>query len=88
MADHKQTVFKVWVTQYALTAGIELREVEDCFDVSGDMVQDLSRALFYHGEGKNWHRTRESAVKRANTMREAKIKSLEKSIAKLKKMEF
>lgn len=44
--------------------------------------------VYYHGEDKHWHRTRESAVKRANDMRDAKIKSLEKSIAKLKKMEF
>ena len=39
-----------------------------------------------HGEGKDWHRTKESAVKRAENMRAAKIASMRKSIAKLEKM--
>lgn len=87
MAD--RTVFKAWVTQYALTAGIEQREVEECFDTAKGIVKDLGLPhIYYHGEDKHWHRTRESAVKRATAMRDAKIKSLEKSIAKLRKMEF
>lgn len=39
-------------------------------------------------EGRQWHRTREAAVARALEMREAKIASLERQIAKLRKMEF
>lgn len=88
MAD--RTVFKAYITKCALTAGIQEREVEDCFNTSPGMVRDLGSAYFasFHGEGREWHRTREGAAKRANEMRTDKIKSLEKSIAKLRKMEF
>ena len=38
--------------------------------------------------GKDWHRTPESALARAEEMRKAKIASLKKSIAKLEAMTF
>lgn len=39
------------------------------------------------GEGKQWHRTLASANLRMETMRKTKIKSLEKQLEKLKKLE-
>lgn len=41
-----------------------------------------------HGDGRQWHRTREAAEARAEQMRQAKIASLKKQIAKLEKMTF
>lgn len=84
--ENRQT-FKVFVTKYALTAGIEEVEVEACEGSSG-MVKGPSVFEYYHGEGREWHRTRESAVKKAEDMRARKLESLNKQIAKLEKFKF
>jgi hypothetical protein len=78
---------KVFITKHALTAGIEECEVE----VTGDgMAVDYSGSYpqYFHKEGRDWHRTRESAVKRAEAMRKAKVASLQKSLAVMKAMRF
>lgn len=78
---------KVFITKYALSTSIFERSVEDCGD---GMVKDLESSLpaFYHGEGREWHRTQEAAFARAEEMRVAKIKSLQKQISKLEKLRF
>ncbi len=78
---------KVWITKYALTSGIEV------FDV---VVHENEDMVAYgnvgygdqYAHGKDWHRTYEDAVERAKEMRDQKIKSLRKSIAKLEKLSF
>jgi hypothetical protein len=77
---------RVYITKYALTGGIKL--------VWGELFAE-GRAVKYgkhfesaFGEGRQWHRTFEEAKKRAEEMREAKIASLRKAIAKLEKLEF
>ena len=82
---------KVYVTKYALSDGIQ--EYEDwvvCGDISNDMIQVKSGGsiLRFHGEGRDWHRTREGAVKRAEEMRLAKIASLRKQAERLEKKRF
>jgi hypothetical protein len=89
---------QVWITKYALTKGIFTADVEICADVNPDMVkvvesQDQDNVyyhgdVYYHGEDKDWHRSYLSAARRAVTMRDAKIESLQKQIIKLKRMEF
>lgn len=83
-------VFEGYVTKYALTAGILKRPLETSWETSGGtvMAKDRSDPLgaFYHGEGREWHRTWEGAVARAEEMRKAKLASLRKSIAKLERM--
>ena len=78
---------KVYITKYALTLGIQAREVEFC---SHGMVIDKSTEMtqYFHDEGKGWHKTIESAIKEANRMRDSRIKALEKQIEKLKKLTF
>lgn len=78
---------KVFVTKYALSNGIEEVEVvETC--VPG-LLQNVNHShLHYHTEGKDWHRTMEAAVKKADAMRAKKIASLKKQIAKLENTEF
>ena len=79
---------KVYVTKYALTLGIQEREVVEC---GHGMVKDMDTAFvaqYYHIEGKGWHRTIESAIKHAHVMRDNRIKALEKQIDKLKKLKF
>jgi len=78
---------KVFVTKYALTIGIQEVDVRECGD--GMVVQgDGCYANYYHGEGKEWHRTRESAAARAEEMRRKKIESVKKLVAKLEAMTF
>ena len=78
---------KVWISKYALTSGIKECDVRDCGD---GMVADGNRAsvFFYHGEGCEWHRSKEAALSRAREMRFVKIVSLKKQIAKLEAMDF
>lgn len=81
---------KVWITKYALTTGIYEAEVEDGHRDS--IVVTVPRIWFYvehfHGEGKDWHRTKESAVARAESMRIKKIASLKKSLSAFEKLRF
>lgn len=76
---------KVWITKYALTKGILIKEAEEC-DFNG-MIK-AKYGSYYHGEGREWHRTKESAIKKAEEMRQKKIQSLKNQIEKLEKMEF
>lgn len=88
MVRSDRTKFTAYITKYALTSGIEAIEVEDCFDISQDMVaatKNKYRACYH---GKDWHRTKEEASARAEEMRIAKIASHRKSIAKLEKLRF
>lgn len=84
---------KVWVTKYALSQGIFEAEVnDDCIDIdrSGNMIQvkEGRFTVYYHGEGREWHKEKESAIKRADEMRKKKIESLKKQIEKLENMKF
>ena len=77
---------KVWITKYALTAGIYQEEVERTErGVWKDNGPQRCGQGFY---ANAWHETSESAVARAEKMRAAKIASLEKQIAKLRKLNF
>lgn len=76
---------KVFITKFALTKGIFELEVEDC---GGGMVKGESWHEYFHREGDQWHKTIESAQAKALEMKDKKIKSLEKQIARVKKLEF
>ncbi len=78
---------KVYVTKYALTLGIQEREV---IDVGHGSVRDTATLMpqYFYIEGKGWHKTMESAIKQANRMRDSRIKALEKQIQKLKELTF
>ncbi len=80
--------FTVWITKYALTSGIEKAQAKETSTPS--MIEKCNGGLqpYFHGEGRDWHRTRESAIARAKAMRAAKIKTLTASIRKLEKMTF
>ena len=76
---------KAWVTKYALSSGIEFVNGEVNHNVSSSMLSYGVRCVAH---GKDWHRTPEAALARAEEMRTAKIASLKKQIAKLEKMTF
>ena len=79
---------KVWITRYALTDGILDTDAKVCFDAdaTGNMIS-CDRGYF-HGDGRDWHRTKEAALVRAEKMRQKKIASLKKQIEKLERMKF
>ena len=77
----------VWTTTYALTIGIQKKEV-----VAGKNASDV---FYYPGTSSvhliqkpNWHETEEGAVVRAEKMRKEKIASLHEQIARLEALEF
>ena len=78
---------KVWITKYAMTSRIKEIECEDC---ENGAVKETENPFptFYHDEGKEWHRTKESAIQKAEEMRHKKIASLKKQIEKLEEMRF
>lgn len=82
---------KVYVTKYALTEGIKEMEVEEC-EASPRMVRSVNPdrifGIYFHGEGREWHKTVESAVAKAELMRLKKIQVLKKSLLKLEEMKF
>lgn len=78
---------KIYVTKYALTAGIKEHEAE----VNGSMavVRPIGTAWvtsYYYGN--DWHMTANAASIRAEEMRVAKINSLRKQLAKLEAVKF
>jgi len=77
---------KVWITKYALTAGLFQLEVELCS--SDGMVKHRGNGVtsfdqYFHGEGRDWHKTKESALERAVALTNTKLKSMEKSKKKV-----
>ena len=78
---------KVYITKYALTQGIYEMEVHRMSE-DGSSVYGKAWNEAYHGNGKEWCRTKEEAIKRAEEMRIKKIESLEKQIKKLKGLKF
>lgn len=75
---------KIWNSKYALTEGLIEQEGEE---VGNSMVK-VGSLQYLHGEGKEWHRTRESAAARAEVMRKAKIASVQKQLARLEALRF
>jgi hypothetical protein len=81
---------KAWMTKYALTAGIQEIECELCVSVPGMISRrsNICTTEYFHGEGREWHTSRQSAEDRAEIMRLNRISSLEKQIRKLKALNF
>lgn len=84
---------KVWITKYALSTGIFEAEVNEPNSTTPGLIVAPGRVVgrfdqYFHGEGREWHRTPEAAVLKAEKMRAEKIASLRKSIAKLEKLKF
>lgn len=79
---------KVYITKYALTLGIIIREdAEEC-KTSPSMIRVPSENIcysdaYYHGEGREWCRTEDEALKRFEELKEKKLKSLSKQIRKI-----
>lgn len=83
---------RVWITKYALTEGIIEGEAAKDAGLRGHITllrtghwEPVNFPMFHKGE---WSATEQEAVEAANRMVAKKIKSLEKSLAKYRQMEF
>lgn len=78
----------VWITKYALTTGIMVEQVEEPSQRFPSMIcaKAIGPSAIFHG--KDWHRTKEAAVVRAEDMRTIKLASLEKQIARIQSKIF
>jgi len=82
---------RVWISRYALSEGVYPVEVPDNVELENNNYLSFitEDPLRYHSYGKqDWHLTRERALKRADAMRDAKIKSIERQIARLRALQF
>lgn len=79
-----------WVTKDAMSVGI--------IKVSGEVRHDVSSTMFIYRSagdrydtyvhGKEWHRTKQAALARAEEMRVKKIKALKKRLTELEALKF
>jgi hypothetical protein len=81
-----EAIGPVWVTKYALTDVVQKVPHVILCSIGTEMAK--VGGVYFHGEGRDWHRTEEAAKNRAETMCVAKIESLKKKILKLDKLEF
>jgi len=77
-----------WVTKYALTDGIKVVDATVHHSINSKMISWKEGEYSNNAHGKDWHRTPEEAVLRAEEMRKAKIESLKKSIKKMESLKF
>jgi len=77
---------KVWITKYALTKGIY--EVESELTPVTDSPGKFYASPHKHALTRDWAPTREEAVAQAEKMRDRKLLSIAKQVAKLKAKVF
>ena len=91
MQERKRVM--LWISKFALTKGVFEQECELCDGESaGDLVRPVidgfaSCNAFYWMD-RDCHLTRDNAVRKANDMRERKLKSLRKQMLKIGAMSF
>lgn len=80
---------KIWNTKYALTTGITEHEAEVGENENRALVRKTESSHFdMYLSGKDWHKTKEAAIARANEMKIKKLQSLDKQIKKISAIEF
>lgn len=80
-------VITAYVTKYALTKGIFVVKARVCSDISPTMISQLNASFptcYHKGE---WFRTLEEARVNAEVRRQKKIKSLQKQVEKINKLQ-
>ena len=78
---------KVYITKRALTQGIVEWDCE-MSDQTPKLVKGPGMFEYAYGEGSQWHKTMESAIKKAEQMRVKRIGGLRKQILKLEALRF
>lgn len=78
---------KIWITKYALTAGVLVRNGEPSFDSEMMGYIDEGRCKNYVHK-PHWHTSQEEALSHAEDMRAKKLQSLENQIAKIRNLQI
>jgi hypothetical protein len=81
-------IISVWVSKYALSKGILHMKAERSRRFPSLVVNPENRLQTFHEEGREWHLSEADAQTRADAMRQAKIVSLRKQIARLERLDF
>lgn len=79
---------KVWVTKYALTRGL--------FEMNAEIIDRGAKHVYAKGKGpsgghiftREWTKTREEAIEKAEKMKKARITSLKRAITKMQAKTF
>ena len=79
---------KVWVTKYALTQGL--------FEMNAEILDRGAKNVYAKGKGpsgghiftREWTKTRDEAVEKAEKMRKARISSLKRAITNMRAKKF
>ncbi len=82
-----ETPITVWITKYALTAGILKVSARRC-DETMIAYRGPEHSVDQYFHGKDWHTTEQGAIAYAEDMLDRKIHSLKKQIAKLEKLQI
>ena len=80
---------KYWIIKYALTKGIYEVKAKTSNDNKDVLIAREGISIsWFHGEGKEWCKSQEDAISRANDMKIKKIESLKKQLKSLENMTF
>ena len=77
---------KVWITKYALTAGILVKTIDRDARPGALIAVGTGGALKSYFRRNEWHASEKDALAWAEVMRARKIESLRRQIEKLEKM--
>jgi len=81
MSEKKITA---WTTKYWESLGIQQIEAVVCKNVDNAMIKATDQSHgYYHGEGREWHRTEEAAKLRVKELAKKKLISIAKKRAKI-----
>ena len=77
-----------YITKYALSSGI--KEVDDAREskTCARMISVPSMGTCATFLGQDWHTDKQSAIARAEEMRDAKLQSLQKQIDRVRRLDF
>ena len=84
----KPETVDLFITKYALTSGIRKYPCEIVNDMAVYRPSANRMRQHFHVEGRDWHRTWEAALKRANEMRDKKVEAMLKGAARINAMSF
>lgn len=76
----------VYITKYALTTGVYSAEADVKDDKAVQRAKGSGYAQYFYG--KDWHLTEDEAIHRAEEMRIAKLRSLDKQMKKISALNF
>jgi hypothetical protein len=84
----RDDIINVWVSKYALTEGVRAHRARVCGeDMVNILKPDGSPGWGYLHKG-SWHLSKDEADQKAEQMRQRKIASVKKQLAKLEALSF